>query len=113
MRRIFSSLLLAALAAGCVRVGTPFATERVSNIRIGVTTRDQIREEFGDELVPGAALPLRQRQVLGDREPGEDLAVLRHIAHTAPDDAVPASAAAALPILPPVSVAPAGNRSPG
>ena len=47
MQRIFSSLLLAALAAGCFSVGTPFATHRVSQIQIGVTTRDQIQQQFG------------------------------------------------------------------
>jgi hypothetical protein len=29
-------------------VGRPFATQRVSQIQVGVTTRDQIRSEFGE-----------------------------------------------------------------
>ena len=47
MRRMLSGLLLAALVAGCFSVGTPFDSQRVSQITIGTTTRDQVRSQFG------------------------------------------------------------------
>jgi hypothetical protein len=47
LRRTFAVLLFPALAAGCLSVGMPFPTERVSQIRLKATTRDQIRSQFG------------------------------------------------------------------
>lgn len=47
MRRIFSSLLPAVLAAGCFSVGTPFATHEVGRIQVGATTRAQVERQFG------------------------------------------------------------------
>jgi hypothetical protein len=47
MRRIFTGLLAAGLAAGCFSVGTPFATHEVGRIQVGKTTRGQIEQQFG------------------------------------------------------------------
>jgi outer membrane protein assembly factor BamE (lipoprotein component of BamABCDE complex) len=47
MQRMTRGLLLAVLAAGCFSVGTPFATQRVAQIQVGATTREQVRGEFG------------------------------------------------------------------
>ena len=47
MHRSIRGLLLAALATGCFSVGTPFETQRVAQIQVGSTTREQIRGQFG------------------------------------------------------------------
>ena len=47
MQRWISSLLFGALVAGCFSVGTPFPSDRVAQIHIGATTRDQVRGQFG------------------------------------------------------------------
>lgn len=47
MQRWIPGFLLAALASGCFSVGAPFATDRVAQIRVGATTRDQVQREFG------------------------------------------------------------------
>lgn len=41
------ALLLSVLAAGCATVGHDFAADRVPQIRLGVTTQEEIRSLFG------------------------------------------------------------------
>ncbi len=48
----------------------------------------QDREELVHELVPGRGPPHREPQVLVDREPCENVAVLGHVADSEPDDLV-------------------------
>lgn len=40
--------LLAMIMVGCATVGSDFATDRVDQIRIGETTREQVRDMFGE-----------------------------------------------------------------
>jgi outer membrane protein assembly factor BamE (lipoprotein component of BamABCDE complex) len=49
--RLFLLALLAAaalLGAGCATVGSEFPTEKVPDIRLGETTREEIRSMFGE-----------------------------------------------------------------
>ena len=50
MPRVFLGLIMTVLllCASCATVGHNFPAARVSDIRIGETTQDQIREMFGD-----------------------------------------------------------------
>ena len=53
-----------------------------------VAALHEVGEELGDELAARVALPLGEREVLGDGELGEDLAVLGHVADAALHDPV-------------------------
>jgi len=47
-RMLASSLVVgAALLAGCITVGREFPAQRVAKLKIGSTTREQVKEMFG------------------------------------------------------------------
>lgn len=52
MRRLLPLLPVAALCA-CMSIGRPFPTERVKDIQVGRTTRDQIRAAYGEPYRTG------------------------------------------------------------
>lgn len=54
---LISSLVWA--GAGCLNVGEPFPVDPVKKIEIGVTTRDDIRQMFGDPWRTGVEDGLR------------------------------------------------------
>jgi uncharacterized protein YceK len=45
--KIICSTIAMALLAGCASVGTPIATQNVTNIRKGVTTEAELVQMFG------------------------------------------------------------------
>ena len=46
--RVLPLTLVLALGAGCATVGKDFATDKVDQINIGLTTRSDIQEMFGE-----------------------------------------------------------------
>ncbi|HXT01963.1 MAG TPA: outer membrane protein assembly factor BamE [Elusimicrobiota bacterium] len=49
---VFTAGLALALA-GCMTLGRPFPAERVTSLRVGTTTRDEVRAEFGEPYRTG------------------------------------------------------------
>ena len=43
-----AAALLASLAIGCVSIGSEFPVQRVTELRVGETTRDQVQRVFGE-----------------------------------------------------------------
>lgn len=46
-------LALAAAASGCMTIGRPFPAEHVRDIKVGKTTRDEIRAAYGEPYRTG------------------------------------------------------------
>jgi outer membrane protein assembly factor BamE (lipoprotein component of BamABCDE complex) len=51
--RFFVLAGLACAVSGCMTMGRPFPTDTITGIRIGTTTRDNIRAEFGEPYRTG------------------------------------------------------------